>query len=60
MVYANMKCEVFSKLTKLDPHFSKFELSPVARFEPTNRGWQLAIYICAALDYVDYKDEENC
>jgi len=57
MVYADMKWEDFSKLTKLDPHFSKFELSPVARLEPTNRGWQLAQCICMELNY---KDEENC
>ena len=60
MVYANMEWEVFSKLTKLDPHFSKLELSPVARFEPTNRGWALAQHMCISFDHIYYKDEENC
>jgi len=28
---------------KLDPHFSKEDISPVARFKPTNDGIQMAI-----------------
>jgi len=28
---------------RLDPHFSDKDVSPVARFEPTERGWALAL-----------------
>ncbi len=35
----------------LDPHFSKgFRLHPIARFEPTDRGKQMGIMMCQALD----------
>lgn len=31
----------------IDPHFTNEYLSPVARFEPTDRGWELAIAMCS-------------
>lgn len=30
-------------LKELDPHFSKNKVSPVARFVPTDQGWNMAI-----------------
>ena len=51
--YEGNKILVFSNVTmidlinqrKIDPHFfeSKQYASPIARFEPTERGWQMAI-----------------
>lgn len=41
----------FSRLISkgvMDPHFTKDRSSPVARFEPTERGWGLALR-CAAM-----------
>lgn len=34
--------------SSIDPHFSDAEhmLSPFARFEPTEEGWQAAIFLC--------------
>lgn len=34
---------------RLDPHFNTTWPSPVARFEPTGRGWQWACELAAAL-----------
>ena len=36
---------------RLDPHFFKDGDSPIARFEPTPRGWQFAIHLINALCY---------
>jgi hypothetical protein len=32
----------------LDPHFTPNGIAPVARFEPTDRGWQMARAFCHA------------
>ena len=44
MVYAHALAVVM-KQDRLDPHFCEGEacVSPVARFEPTTRGWDLAV-----------------
>lgn len=34
---------------KLDPHFSNDSDSPIARFKPTDEGWQLAIELAKNL-----------
>jgi len=42
----------FKKLQKsgnIDPHFLERAYSPVARFEPTPRGWDLALKLAAEL-----------
>jgi hypothetical protein len=46
-----------SKAKFLDPHFceSTKHLSPVARFEPTTRGWLAATTLAAALHQVTRK-----
>lgn len=31
------------KLKELDPHFSEAKISPIARFVPTEEGWNMAI-----------------
>ena len=40
----------------IDPHFfpakSKYK-SPIARFEPTDRGWNMAIEFCRAISVID-------
>lgn len=44
LVYDSYK--KFQKLVKdqmIDPHFLKDSYSPIARFEPTEKGWELAI-----------------
>lgn len=33
----------FDTVKCLDPHFSKNGPSPIARFEPTKRGWDMAV-----------------
>ncbi len=38
----------------LDPHFSEKEgMFPVARFEPTERGWKMANNFCVAQTQID-------
>ena len=54
MVYENMTIEKLNDikvLVGLDPHFSKErpERSPVARFVPTIRGWDMARSFCNAI-----------
>ncbi len=47
LVFENAsKKEILSK-KEIDPHFCESNhLSPIARFEPTKRGWQNAIVFC--------------
>jgi hypothetical protein len=44
MVYVNVTPEQLAAQTSLVPHFSadRGHLSPVARFVPTPRGWEMA------------------
>ena len=42
MVFACMTEERLRSLAQLDPHFQP-GFSPIARFEPTERGWELAV-----------------
>lgn len=48
LVYEGVNEGDIKKKARLDPHFCKHEgcLSPVARFEPTARGWEMAISFC--------------
>ena len=47
LVYDNIELYNFNKnLNRLDPQFIEYEFSPVARFEPSERGWDLAIRFC--------------
>ena len=51
LVYGNMTNGAFLRLEQLDPHFCDNPrcVSPVARFEPTERGWALALAVAAML-----------
>lgn len=43
LVYESKEAfEILSKRGSVDPHFLENEYSPIARFEPTERGWMLA------------------
>jgi len=49
--YEGAKIMVFEKkppIDVIDPHFcdSKDHISPIARFEPTDRGWKMAVQFC--------------
>ena len=48
LVYKNVGLNEIFKSTTLDPHFcnDKTHISPIARFEPTVRGWRYAISFC--------------
>lgn len=51
LVYEN--AEEFESLHRnkvMDPHFLDGQASPIARFEPTDRGWKLAIKFAKLLD----------
>ena len=43
LLYFGVPLEKFRRLKKIDPHFCLECISPVARFEPTNNGWDLAL-----------------
>lgn len=51
LVYKDLTLQQLKNQVKIDPHFSenKFYASPVARFEPTTRGWQMAKSLCEVL-----------
>ena len=51
LVYKNIISDKIIKSTALDPHFCDDDthISPVARFEPTNRGWRYAISFCKSI-----------
>ncbi len=48
LVYKDADQEEIFRERRLDPHFCKNSScrSPIARFEPTARGWEMAIYFC--------------
>ncbi len=48
IVYENMTLLRLIKQKEIDPHFSnsKIYASPIARFEPTERGWRWAVGFC--------------
>jgi len=50
LLYEGVTPEQLQKAKELDPHFSDntMTISPVARFEPTERGWAMARKICHA------------
>lgn len=52
LVYEKLSDGELLQLRFLDPHFcdSATHKSPVARLEPTQRGWRLAIGLAAKLD----------
>jgi hypothetical protein len=43
MVFENITKEKILKMKIIDPHFCETEISPIARFEPTQRGLSWAI-----------------
>ena len=47
MVYSDMDADTLRSLASLDPHFRP-DGGPIARFQPTPRGWELAV-LCAKL-----------
>jgi len=34
----------------IDPHFTEYMVSPIARFEPTDNGWRMALEFCEMLN----------
>jgi hypothetical protein len=46
--------------TRLDPHFAEKGFSPIARFRPDERGWQLACLFAEALSNVIGMGEDPC
>jgi hypothetical protein len=49
LVYKNCTIQELIQQELIDPHFSdnKNMLSPIARFEPTDLGWELAILVAS-------------
>lgn len=54
MVYENRTIEEMSMQKSIDPHFSENKdiKSPTARFEPTLKGWQMAVKLVRMLSGV--------
>lgn len=50
IVFKDVTVENLRNLKSIDPHFcDKCKISPIARFEPTDRGWEFAIKMCTTL-----------
>ena len=51
MVYVDCTMPQLLKQRRVDPHFAETKQyrSPVARFEPTKRGWNMAVTLCVEL-----------
>lgn len=49
LVFADITERELRREKIVDPHFSETGLSPVARFEPTERGWRLARITASAI-----------
>lgn len=49
LVYENVSIEELNRRTHIDPHFRPGPGTPIARFEPTERGWERAKIFCRAL-----------
>ena len=51
LVFRGVTLEKLMQQRLIDPHFSnkKSWISPVARFEPTNMGWDMATTLCLTL-----------
>jgi hypothetical protein len=48
LVYQGIRLADLKKQKLIDPHFSENKKynSPIARFEPTEKGWRLALKLC--------------
>jgi len=49
LVYKNVSISVLNTTKILDPHFTKGDLSPIARFRPGIQGWKNACGFCRLL-----------
>jgi len=51
LVYKHTRINYLINQKSIDPHFSnnKKYISPIARFEPTNDGWLMAVKLCNVL-----------
>lgn len=61
LVYRNVSIEKIKNQKLIDPHFSqntKF-ISPIARFLPTNEGWDMAVLFCKSLLSSGDKETQN-
>lgn len=46
LVYENVSISKLKSMSVIDPHFLEDYISPIARFAPTQRGWELAYRMC--------------
>ena len=54
MLYKDIEIQDLIEQGSIDPHFcdnNNFH-SPIARFEPTERGWNMAVYIAEKMDII--------
>jgi hypothetical protein len=51
LVFENCTLEQLKEQKLIDPHFCDNEefFSPIARFEPTDRGWNMALKLCKSI-----------
>lgn len=52
LVFENVDMKTLLKQREIDPHFldDKRFISPIARFNPTEEGWQMALKLVATMN----------
>lgn len=50
LVFEGVSEQLLYRLDEIDPHFHEEGLSPIARFAPTQRGWNYAVILCSQLE----------
>ena len=53
LVFKGVSAAQIVKRKKIDPHFTTGTQAPIARFEPTQRGWKWALAFAGVAELVD-------
>lgn len=49
LLFKGLDKDVFLNMKSIDPHFAKEGISPFARFQPTQEGWEAAILLASLI-----------
>lgn len=59
LLFVGMTERGVREMKTMDPHFSPTQVCPFARFEPTKRGWEWAIYLADRMGIEDVTREDE-
>ncbi len=52
-IFKNTTIDRVKSFTKIDPHFAEDGLTPIARFIPTEEGYDMAVRFCEILSIIN-------